>query len=76
MKLVDISGGKRRDYMKGKINELETDSKNKNTRDLHRGISDFKKAYQPRTNVVNMRKVTWLQTTTVFWLGGGSFCCY
>jgi hypothetical protein len=27
-------------------------SKNKNTRDLHEGINEFKKGYQPRTNLV------------------------
>jgi hypothetical protein len=43
---------KRREYLKDKINELESDSKNKNTRDLHRGINKFKKHYQSRTNLV------------------------
>jgi hypothetical protein len=33
---------KTREYLKGKINELETNSKNKNTRELYRGISDCK----------------------------------
>jgi hypothetical protein len=32
--------------------ELETSSKNKNSTDLYRGINEFKKGYQPRTNVV------------------------
>jgi hypothetical protein len=41
-----------REYLKGKINELESNSKNKNIRDLYRGINDFKKGYQPRTNLV------------------------
>jgi hypothetical protein len=36
---------KKRKYLKYKINELETNSKNKNTRDLHRGINEFKKGY-------------------------------
>jgi hypothetical protein len=39
-------------YMKAKIEELETNSKLKNVRDLYRGINDFKKGYQPRTNIV------------------------
>jgi C4-type Zn-finger protein len=51
MKLVDISG-KKREYLKSKINELETNSKNKNIRELYRGINDFKKGYQPRTNIL------------------------
>ena len=32
--------------------ELETKSKLKNIRDLYRGINDFHKGYQPRTNAV------------------------
>jgi hypothetical protein len=40
------------DYLKVKINELETNSKNRNIRGLHREINDFKKGYQLRTNIV------------------------
>jgi hypothetical protein len=43
---------KKREYLKNKINELETNSKNKNIRDLYRAINEFKKSYQPRTNMV------------------------
>jgi hypothetical protein len=43
---------KKREYLKNKINELETNSKNKNIRDLCRGINELKKGYQPRTNTV------------------------
>jgi hypothetical protein len=39
---------KKRKYLKGKLNELETNNKNKNIRDLYRGINEFKKGYQPR----------------------------
>jgi hypothetical protein len=35
-----------------KINELATNSKNKNIRDLYRGINEFKMDYQPRNNLV------------------------
>jgi hypothetical protein len=35
-----------------KINELATNSKNKNIRDLYRGINEFKRGYQPRNNLV------------------------
>jgi hypothetical protein len=42
----------KRDYLKVKINELEMHSKNKNIRYLCRGINEFKKVYQPRTNLV------------------------
>ena len=66
MKLVDISGRK---YLIAKVNELETKHKNKNIRDLYRGISDFQKGYQPRTNIVKDEKGDCLQTPTVFWLG-------
>ena len=37
--------------MKAKIEELETNSEIKSIRDLYRGINDFKKGYQPRTNI-------------------------
>jgi hypothetical protein len=45
-------GNKKREYLKDKINELESNSRNKNIRDLYRGINEFKKGYQPRTNLV------------------------
>jgi hypothetical protein len=47
---------KKKEYLKAKMNELETNSKNKNIRDLCRGINDFKKGYQPRANVVKHEK--------------------
>jgi hypothetical protein len=37
--------------LKAKIDELETNSKIKNIRDLYRGINDFNKGYQPRTKI-------------------------
>jgi hypothetical protein len=43
---------KKRKYLKGKIKELETDSKHKNIRDLCRGINEFKKGYQARINIM------------------------
>jgi hypothetical protein len=43
---------KKREYLKDNINELESNSKNKNIRDMYRGINEFKKGYQPRTNLV------------------------
>jgi len=42
--------------LKAKIEELETNSKIKNIRHLYSGISDFKKGYQPRTNIVKDEK--------------------
>ena len=50
MKLADISEKKKKTHMTAKIEELETNSKIKNIRDLYRGINDFKKGYQPRCN--------------------------
>jgi hypothetical protein len=54
MKLADIS--EKKEYLKDKLDELETNSKMKNIRDLYRGISDFKKCCQARTNIVKDEK--------------------
>jgi hypothetical protein len=43
---------KKREYLKEKINEHATNSKNKNITDLYRGINEFKRGYQPRNNLV------------------------
>jgi hypothetical protein len=43
---------KEREYLKGKINMLETNNKNRSIRDLYRGIKGFKKGYQPRINII------------------------
>jgi hypothetical protein len=43
---------KEREYLKDKINELTTNSKNKNIKDLYRRINEFKMDYQPRNNLV------------------------
>jgi hypothetical protein len=43
---------KKREYLKDRINELASNSKNKNIRDLYRGINEFKNGYQHRTNLV------------------------
>jgi hypothetical protein len=47
-----IFRNKKRENLKGKINELEGNNKNKNIRDLYRGINEFKKGYQPRINII------------------------
>jgi hypothetical protein len=71
---------KKKEYLKAKIDEPETNSKIKNIRDLYRCINYFKKGYQLRTNRLKDDKVTRLQTPTVFWLGGRiitlSYCTY
>jgi hypothetical protein len=38
--------------LKGKINERDSNNKNRNIRDLYRGINEFKKGYQPRINII------------------------
>jgi hypothetical protein len=38
--------------MKDKFNELPTNSKNENIRDLYGGINYFKRGYHPRSNSV------------------------
>jgi hypothetical protein len=43
---------KEREYLNDKINDLESNGKNKNVRDLYRGINEFKKGYQRRTNLI------------------------
>jgi len=43
---------KSKEYLKAKINELETNSKIKILETCYRCISDFKKGYQPSTIVV------------------------
>ena len=40
-------GNKAKEYLKAKIEEPESNSKINTLRDLYRGISDFKKGYQP-----------------------------
>jgi len=47
-----LFSNKNKPCLKAKIEELETSSRIKNIRDLYWGISDFKKSYQPRTNIV------------------------
>jgi hypothetical protein len=43
---------KKREYLKDKINGLETYNKNKNFRNFYRGINEFNKSYQPRINII------------------------
>jgi hypothetical protein len=43
---------KKREYLKDKINELATNSKNKNIGDLKRGINEFTRGYHLRSNLV------------------------
>jgi hypothetical protein len=43
---------KKKEYLKEKIKEIATNSKNKNIIDQYRGINKFKRGYQPRSNIV------------------------
>jgi len=47
---------KKKAYLRTKIEELETNSKIQNIMDFYRSISDFKKGYQTRCNVVTDEK--------------------
>jgi hypothetical protein len=44
------------EYLKDKINELESNSNNKYIRDLSWGINKFKEGYQSRTRLVKDKK--------------------
>jgi hypothetical protein len=51
--LQEVKPGDVREYLKDKINELATNSKNKSIRDLYKVINEFKSSYQPRNYLVN-----------------------
>jgi predicted PolB exonuclease-like 3'-5' exonuclease len=51
-----MSGIKIRNIWKLKIYELQTNSNIKNIKDLYSGFSNFKKVYQPGTNIVKDEK--------------------
>jgi len=61
---VELSEKKTIKYLKDKINELETKSKNKDIRGLYRGINEFEKGYQPRTDIEKDENVC-LQILTI-----------
>jgi hypothetical protein len=47
---------KTKKYLKNEVDELEINRKIKNIRNLYRGINDFKKEYQSRTNIEKDKK--------------------
>jgi hypothetical protein len=53
-KISSCIRNKKLEVLKCEINELETGSKNKNIRELYRGINGFKKGFQPITILVKM----------------------
>ena len=63
---------KKKAYLKAKIEDLETNSKVKNIRDLYRGINDFKKGYRPRTNIVKDETGDLVTGSYSILLGGGT----
>jgi len=63
---------KKKAYLRAKIEELETNSKIQNIRDLYRGINDFKKGYQPRCNIVKDDKGDLVADSHILWPGGGT----
>ena len=65
VKLGEVSGTKRK-WREGKINSIETNSINKNIRDLRRAISEFQKGYNLRLYLVTDDKLICLQNSTVF----------
>jgi hypothetical protein len=46
----------KKEYLKAKIDKLETNSNMKNIRDLYRGVNNFKKGYHSRTHIVKDEK--------------------
>ena len=56
MKLADISGKKRTEYLKAEIDELETNRKINIIRVLCGGVNDLENCYQPGTNILKEEK--------------------
>jgi hypothetical protein len=48
---------KKTEYLKDRINNIESNSRNMNIRELYRHITEFKKCYQPPTNLVKDERV-------------------
>ena len=50
--------------MKAKVNKLEENSKNKNIREMYKGINELKKGYQPHAYVIKKHDDTIVADTT------------
>jgi hypothetical protein len=48
---------KKTEYLKDRINNIESNSRNMNIRELYRDITEFKKCYQPPANLVKDERV-------------------
>jgi hypothetical protein len=57
---------KKMEYLKGKINVLVMNSKNKNIWDLYRGINEYERSYQPRNNLEKDENGDLLAESTTF----------
>jgi hypothetical protein len=57
----------KREYLNGKINDLETNSRSnsKTIQNLHRGINEFKKGFQARNNLVKDKNGDLLADTQI-----------
>jgi hypothetical protein len=71
VKIIGISGIKRKEYLQVIIDGLESQSKIKNTGEFYRGIKDFKKCYQTRINTINDEKDFLVTECHKILLGGG-----
>ena len=47
---------RKKEYLKAKTDELETNRNIKNIRELYTGLNDFKKGYLPRTYTIKDQK--------------------
>jgi Fe-S cluster assembly ATPase SufC len=63
---------KKREYLNDKVNELATNSKNKNIKELYRGINECKKGYQPRNSLVKDENGVLLSIPSIFRTGGST----
>jgi hypothetical protein len=70
-KIVGISE-KNKKYLKVKIEEHETNSKIKNSRNFNGSINDFKKGHQLVINIVKDEKCDLATVSHSIWLGGGN----
>jgi len=63
---------KKKEYLKAKIDQLDSSSKTKNNTNLYRDINNFKKLYQPRINIVKDEKGDLVTDSHIILLGGGA----
>ena len=61
---------KMKEYLKAKIDELETNSKIKKSETCKVASMTIRRVTSLELMMSRMRRVIWLQTPTVFWLGG------